>query len=87
MRCDVHLCHECDFVIMSVIIVIIIKIIIALKGAIRDFYSLLTAPQTVSNTYTQVARAQSSAIQVQYIEHLSHATCCLLCGMKRQLSY
>ena len=28
---------------------------IALKGAIQDFYNLLTAPLTVSNTYAQVA--------------------------------
>ena len=35
----------------------IIKII-ALKGAIPDFYNLLTAPQTVSNTYAEVAQVQ-----------------------------
>ena len=29
---------------------IVIIIIISLKGAIRDFYNLLTAPRTVSNT-------------------------------------
>ena len=49
--------------------------IIALKGAVRDFYSLLTAPRTVSNTYAQEARAQSSANHVQHIERLSRATC------------
>ena len=32
-----------------------------MKGAIQDFYNLLTAPQTVSNMYTQVARAQLCA--------------------------
>ena len=31
-------------------------IAIALKCTIRDFYYLLTAPRTVSSTYTQVAR-------------------------------
>ena len=36
-------------------------ITIALKGANRDFYNLLTAPRTVSNTYAQVVRAQSCA--------------------------
>ena len=42
-------------IIMIIIIIVIIIIIMALKDAIRDFYHL-TAPQTVSNTYTQVAR-------------------------------
>ena len=32
---------------------------IALKGANRNFYNLLTAPRIVSNTCAQVARAQS----------------------------
>ena len=50
-------------------------IIIAFKGAIRDFfYSLLTVPRTVSNTYTQVARVQSCANQVQHIKCLSRAS-------------
>ena len=39
---------------------------IALKGAIRDFYSLLAAPQTVSNKYAQVVTAQSCANHVQH---------------------
>ena len=44
-------------------IIIIIIIIIAFKGANRYFfYDLLTAPRTVSNTYAQVARAQSWVI-------------------------
>ena len=34
-------------------------IIINLKGAIRDFYNLRTAPRTVSKTYAQVARVIS----------------------------
>ena len=46
---------------------------IVFKGAIRDFYNLLTAPPTVSNTYAQVARAQSCANHVQHIERLSRA--------------
>ena len=52
-----------------------IIIIIAFKGAIPDyFYNLLTAPRTVSNTYAQVARAQSCANHVQHIERLSRAS-------------
>ena len=49
-------------------------IIIAFKGAIRDFFNLLTAPRTVSNMYTQVARVQSCANHVQHIERLSRAS-------------
>ena len=44
--------------IMIIIIIAIIIIILALKGAVADFYSLLTAPRTVSHTYALVARAQ-----------------------------
>ena len=43
------------------------------------FYNLLTAPQTVSNTFAQVARAQSYANHVQHIEHISRATCHVTC--------
>ena len=65
----------------------IIIIIIAFKGAIRDFfYNLLTAPRTVSNMYTQVSRAQSCANHVQHIERLSRATCSVPLGTKGQLS-
>ena len=50
------------------------KPIIALKGTIRDlFYNFLTAPRTISNTYAQVARAQSSAHQFGRVE-----TACIL---------
>ena len=64
-------------------------IIIALKGAIRDFFffffnNLLTAPWTVSNTYAQVARAQSCSNHVQHIERLSRATCRVTCHMLRR---
>ena len=38
-------------------------------------YNLLTLPRTVSNTYAQVARAQSCANYVQHIERLPRATC------------
>ena len=68
--------------------IIIIIIIIALKGAIRDFFgNLFIAPRTVSNTYAQVARAQSSANYVQRKERLSRATCRVPCCTKGQLSY
>ena len=56
-------------IIIIVIIIIIIEIIIALKIA-----NLLSAPQTVSNTYAQMARAQSCADYVQHIERLLRAT-------------
>ena len=47
---------------MIIITIIVTIIIIAFKGAIRDFfYNLLTAPRTVSNTYTQVVWAQPCA--------------------------
>ena len=45
-----------------------IIIIIALKGAVRDFYNLLTAPRTVLNTDAQVVRAQTCVNHVQHIE-------------------
>ena len=70
-------------IIIVIIIIIIIIIIIAFKGAIRDFYHLLTAPRTVSNTHAQVARAQSCANHVQHIERLSRATC-VTCHLVRR---
>ena len=57
-----------------IVIIIIIIIIIAFKGAIRDFLQSSSAPRTVSNTYAQVARAQSCANHVQHIERLSRAS-------------
>ena len=58
-----------------------------LEGSIQGLYSLLTALRTVSNTYAQVARAQSCANHVQHIEWLSRATCCLSHCTEEQLSY
>ena len=55
-------------------IMIIIIIIIAFGGTIRDFYNLLTAPQTVSNAYAQVAWAQSCANHVQHNKRFSRAS-------------
>ena len=43
------------------------------------FYSLLTAPRTVSNAYAEVVRAQSCANHVQHIQHLPRATCRITC--------
>ena len=50
------------------------------------FYNVLTALRTVSNTYVQVARAQSCANHVQHIACLSHVTCRMPRGPKGQLS-
>ena len=70
--CRVCLCYN-----------IIIIIIIVFKGAIRDFYNLLTAPRIVSNTHAQVAQAQSCANHMQHIERLSRATC-VTCHLVRR---
>ena len=64
-----------------------IIILIAFKGAVRDFYNLLAAPLTVSNTYAEVARAQLCANHVQHIERLSRAICHVPPGTTGQLSY
>ena len=69
-----------------VIIIIIIIIIITLKGAIWDYYNLLTVPRTVSNTQAPVATAHSCANHVQRIQPLSNAIC-VPHSMKVQLSY
>ena len=53
----------------------------------RFFSNLLTAPRTVSNTYAQVAGAQSCANHVQHVERSSHAACRVSRGTKGQLSY
>ena len=46
-----------------------------LKVHFEIFYSLLTAPQTVTNIYAQVAKAQSCTNHVQPISCSSHTTC------------
>ena len=61
-------------VVVVVVIMIKIIIIIALKGAIQDFYSLLTAQETVSSMYAQVARAQSCANHCNTLSAY-HGTC------------
>ena len=77
-------------IIMIIIIIMIITItiiIVALKCANRDFYNLLTASRTVSNTYALVVRAQLYVYHVQHIERLPRATCRVPRGTKGQLSY
>ena len=71
---------------MIIIIIIMIIIVIAWKVAIRNFHNLLTATRTVSNTYAQVAWAQSCANHVLHIERLSRATCRVPRDVKGQLS-
>ena len=53
------------------------------------FYNLLTALQTVSSMYAQVARAQSCANHMQHKECSSHATCRVSCHVMQRdsLSY
>ena len=46
---------------------------------LRFFNDLLVAQWTVSNTYIQVAQAQSCANHVEYIEHLSLAAYRVMC--------
>ena len=74
-------------IIQMIIVIIIIIIVITLKGAIQDFYNLLTAPQTVASMYAQVTRAQLCANHVQYIDHLSCAACHAPLCANGQLSY
>ena len=57
-------------VMVMMMMMMMMMMMIALKGAMRDFYSLLTAPRTFSNTYTKVALAQSYANNLQHIERL-----------------
>ena len=61
-------CKDNHFIIMMT----------AVKGIIRDFDNLLTAPRTVSNMYAQVAKAHLCANHVQHIKPLSRATCHIL---------
>ena len=69
-------------IMMLMLILIMIKIkltemiILTMEGAYLDcFLQFSTAPRTVSNTYAQLARAQSCANHVQCIGSLSHASC------------
>ena len=58
----------------------VIVIIIALKGAIGDFYNLLTGPRTVSNLYAQVARAHLCANPAACATHGAFIPCNMLCA-------
>ena len=79
------LCPLCPWQLVTPARYIII-IIIALKGAIRDFYILLTALRTFSNTYVQVAKGHLCANNVQHVKRLSRATCRVPRGTKGQFS-
>ena len=77
-------------VLLSVLmeLMMIVIIMIAFKGAVRDlFYNLLTVQRTTSSTYAQVAKVQSCANYVQHIECLSSAMSHVPLGMKGQLIY
>ena len=87
LEADMMMIMMMMMMIMIVVITTIMIVIIALKGAIRDFYNLLTAPRTVSNTYAQVARVESCANHLQDIERLSRATFSMPLGTKGQLIY
>ena len=45
------------------------------ESTIPYFKNLHTRPRTISNTYAQVARAQSCSNHVQHIHRISRATC------------
>ena len=47
---------------------VMIIMMISLKGAIRDFYSILTSPRTVSNVVCHVVRRDSSAVEFDRVE-------------------
>ena len=72
--------------IRIMMMMIIMIIIIELKGAIRDFYFVITAPRTVSTTHAQVTRAQSCTNHVQHTERSSRAKCRVPLPTKGQLS-
>ena len=59
---------------------------LTLKAHFEILYNLLTTLWTVSNVYTQVARAQSCANHMQHVKRLSHA-CRVPHGTKEQHSY
>ena len=61
-------------IIIIVIIRIITIIIIIIIIIIIMFYNLHSTSRTVSNTYAQVALAQSCPNHMRHFESLSHAT-------------
>ena len=71
---------------MMMMMMMMMMMIIVLKVTIPEFYILLTAPRTVSNTYAHVAKEPSYANHVQHIECVSYAACPEPRGTKGQLS-
>ena len=64
---------------------LIIIIIIAFKGAIRDFFTISSQHRELSPTRNaQVAQAHSCVNHVQHIERLSRATCRVTCHLVRR---
>ena len=57
------------------------------KEQIEIVYNLPIVPQTVSNTYTKVARTQPCVNHVPHIRRSSCATCPVPRGTKGQFSY
>ena len=54
--------------------IMVTVLMVALKGAVRDFYNLLTTPQTVSNSYAQTARAQATS-NTSSTYHMQRVVC------------
>ena len=69
-------------VMIIIMTMTIIMIMIALKGANRDFYNLLTAPQTATRTLKWPGRNR-----VHHNERVTLATCPVPRGRRGQLSY
>ena len=81
-------CVYMQFISHTIKTIIIIIRIIALKGAIRDFYNLLTASRTVSNTYARVARCNRVQIMCNTSStyHMQHDVCHMVWGTAHLLS-
>ena len=60
-----------------IMMMILIITLIALKSAIRFFYSLLTAPQTVSSTFAQWPERHRVQItcNTSGADHVQHVVC------------
>ena len=79
-RCNSRFFSQSPFCAANCLQHVMILIIFAFKGAIRDFFhNLLFAPRTVSNMYVQVAHAQLCANHMQHIQRLSCAACHVTC--------
>ena len=61
--------------IMIIMMIIVIIMIVACKGAVRDFFTISSLRVTVSSMYAQEAWVQSCANHMQHIARLPHATC------------